>query len=47
MVQKSRKLKKQNYTAIGVVVAIRLKEDEELEQALPEENGEDQPVSYG
>lgn len=44
--RKGEQKKKQQYTAIGVVVAIRLKEDEELEQTQPEENDEDQPASY-
>ena len=38
--------KKQTYTAIGVIVAMRLKEDEELAQTPPEEEGEEQPASY-
>jgi hypothetical protein len=44
--RKGKQVQKQYYTQIGVVVAMRLKEDEEAEQTQPEENDEDQPVNY-
>jgi hypothetical protein len=44
--RKGKQVQKQYYTAIGIVVAMRLKEDEELEQPQPKEMDEDQPMSY-
>jgi hypothetical protein len=38
--------KKYRYTAIAAVVAMRLKEDEEAEQDLPEDNDEEKPATY-
>lgn len=44
--RKGEEKKKYRYTAIAAVVAMRLKEDEEGEQDLPEDNDEEKPATY-